>query len=125
MGTRCGRDLRRYWGVGRRRTPETTVGYGMSGADVRRVPVREAFFSVPSVIDPDDENLRPPLPPDLTPWPWPEWVVVIGIIGAAGYVGWSRRPGPEPEPPPSPSQIAIGSLRGLAKRPPEIQLQSR
>lgn len=105
-------------------TPATTLGYGAGGADVRRVPVREAFFSVPSVIDPDDESLRPPLPPDLTPWPWPELAVVIGVIGAAGYVVWSRRPGPLPEPPPSPSQIAMGRLRGLAKRPPEVQLHS-
>jgi hypothetical protein len=105
-------------------TPETFVAYGAGGADVRRVPVREAFFSVPTVIDPDDENLRPPLPPDLTPWPWPELVVVTGVIGAAGYVIWSRRPRPEPEPPPSPTQIALGRLRGLTKRPPTLQLQS-
>lgn len=105
-------------------TPETFVGYGAGGADVRRVPVREAFFSVPTVIDPDDENLRPPLPPDLTPWPWPELVVVAGIIGTAAYAVWIKRPMPEPEPPPSASQIAIGRLRGLTKRPPVSQLQA-
>lgn len=105
-------------------TPETFVGYGAGGSDVRRVPVREAFFSVPTVIDPDDENLRPPLPPDLTPWPWPELIVIAGVICAAGYVVWSRRPGPEPELPPSPSQIALGRLRGLTRRPPALQLQS-
>ena len=105
-------------------TPETFVGYGAGGSDIRRVPVREAFFSVPTVIDPDDENLRPPLPPDLIPWPWPELIVVTGVIGAAGYVVWSRRPRPEPEPPPSPAQIALGRLRGLTRRPSSLQLQS-
>ncbi len=105
-------------------TPETFVGYGAGGADVRRVPVREAFFSVPTVIDPDDENLRPPLPPDLTPWPWPELVVLAGVIGAAGWAVWSQRPRPQPEPPPSPAQAALGRLRGLTKRPAPIQLQA-
>lgn len=105
-------------------TPETFVGYGAGGADVRRVPVREAFFSVPTVVDPDDENLRPPLPPDLTPWPWPELITLAGVIGAAGWAVWSQRPRPEPEPPPSPSQIALGRLRGLAKRPAPVQLQA-
>ena len=105
-------------------TPETFVGYGAGGADVRRVPVREAFFSVPTVIDPDDENLRPALPPDLTPWPWPELVVLAGAIGAAGWAAWSQRPKPEPEPPPSPAQIALGRLRGLTKRPAPVQFQA-
>lgn len=105
-------------------TPETFVGYGAGGADVRRVPVREAFFSVPTVIDPDDENLRPPLPPDLTPWPWPELIVLVGVIGAAGWAIWSQRPGPEPEPSLGPEQIALGRLRTLAKRPAPVQLQA-
>lgn len=105
-------------------TPETFVGYGAGGADVRRVPVREAFFSVPTVIDPDDENLRPPLPPELTPWPWPELIVLAGVIGAVGWALWSQRPRPEPEPPPSPAQIALGRLRGLTKRPAPMQLQA-
>jgi hypothetical protein len=105
-------------------TPETFIGYGAGGDDVRRVPVRDAFFSVPSVIDPNDENLRPPLPPILAPWPWPELILSAGLLTAVGAVAWSRRPKPEPEPPPSPTQLALGKLRSLAKRPAPIQLES-
>jgi hypothetical protein len=104
-------------------TPESYVGYSAGGTDIRRVPVREAFFSVPTVLKPDDEALRPPLPPLISPWPWPEIILACGLLLAAGVVVWSRRPSPPPEPVPSPAQIALGKLRGLGHREPDVQMQ--
>lgn len=104
-------------------TPETFVGYSAGGADVRRVPVRELFFSVPTVVDPDDETLRAPLPPMLTPWPYPALVIAAGAVLSVGLVFWSKRPRAEPERPPTPSQMALGKLRAVSKRPSDIQFQ--
>lgn len=104
-------------------TLETYVGYSAGGADVRRVPVREVFFSVPTVIDPDDETLRPPLPPLLTPWPYPTLVVLAAIAASLALIAWSRRPQAAPVPPPTPAQLGLAKLRGSAKRSAEIQFQ--
>lgn len=104
-------------------TLETYVGYSAGGTDVRRVPVREVFFSVPTVIDPEDETLRPPLPPIFTPWPYPALVVLVGIAASLALIAWTKRPKPAPAPLPTPGQLALAKLKGAGKRPGDIQFQ--
>jgi len=74
-------------------TPETFISYGLGGDEVRRVPVRELFISVTTVVDPLAPELIPARP--LIQPTFPVWIiaVVVAIVTALVYgVTQSRRP---------------------------------
>lgn len=127
--TETGREVRQdftavLWRPEDVRTPETFIGYSAGGGDMRRVPVRELIFSVPTVLEPDADTLQPPLPPDTVSWPLPILVVVGGIVLALGITVWAQRPALDDITPPTPAQTALSKLRGLTKRPADMQLQA-
>ncbi len=106
----------RLWRPGDVVTPETFVSYGVGGADVRRVPVRPLFISVPRVVDPLAQELRPArgvIAPD-----WRPWLLGGGLMAgiAVGVVVWRLRRTPVPaERPLSPHQQAVERLSGLLR----------
>ncbi len=83
------------WKPGDYETPETFVDYRLSDSpETFRVSVEPAFFSVPSVLNPNDLTLRPLKPPLALPYLSP--VLLLGILGvlvAAGLYGarWFKR----------------------------------
>ena len=115
----------RLWQPDDYETPETFIGYLTPNSDeVRRIPVRPVFFTVESILDSDDLNLRPPRPPArfiyVPPW-------AVGLILIAGtvaiYTSWERlkthrqmRP-LEPEVELSPAQIADHQLAAIVYFP--------
>lgn len=88
----------RLWETGDFQTPETFVRYHVVGSDaVFSVPVKPAFFSVPSVLETRDLNrleLRP-LKPQIGFFVIPLWFFVVLVVVIAlgtwyGY-GWLVR----------------------------------
>jgi hypothetical protein len=82
----------RLWRPDDYETPKTFIGYRTPNSeDVQRLPAQSAFFTVESILDSGDLNLRPARPPIrfiyLPPWA----VAMIAIaVAAAGYKGWER-----------------------------------
>jgi hypothetical protein len=74
-------------------TPETFIGYSLGAEDVRRVPVREVFISVPTVVDPLAPELIPARPLIQPPSPWGLWLALGAVVagGAALMVLRQRR----------------------------------
>lgn len=71
-------------------TPEVFIGYRAAGDDeVKRIPVRPVFFSVPTVLDRSDLNLRPALSP-VSFFYLPLWALLLIVLAASGgiYAGW-------------------------------------
>lgn len=109
-------------------TPQTFVGYS-DGTSTLRIPARETIISVPTVLIPGDENLRPLRPTVYLPYISP--LAVIGgivIIGAGigfGYRWWKNRPEPQivvetREPTPyEVAQSALQTLQNTPELPPE------
>lgn len=118
------------WTAEDHETPEAFIAYGFGGQDVLRVPVRPYFFSVPSVLIPGDEDLRPLRElvnlPYLSPW----WMVA-GVVGVAG-IGWATRhwwrnrthqnvtPAAAPFPPSDVALSALGGIRTDITSPAEV-----
>lgn len=72
-------------------TPETFISYSLGADDVRRVPVREVFISVPTVVDPLAPELIPARPLIPSPSPWGLWLALGGVVMVAGVViVWQR-----------------------------------
>ncbi len=80
------------WQPGDYRTPETVVEYRPPGSgESLRVIVEPAFFTVPSVIEPDDLVLRPLKPLEIPLYISP-WVIVAGGgLAAAGGLSAARQ----------------------------------
>jgi hypothetical protein len=78
------------WEPGDYQTPTTFIGYRMLNSDeIFRIPVKPIFFTVPSVLDPDDMELRPARAP-ISLFYLPPWIVVLGlgVLVAMGWVGY-------------------------------------
>ncbi len=65
-------------------TPETFISYGLGGDEIRRVPVREVFISVTSVVDPLAPELKPARP--LIQQGFPIWVIVVVVAIATALI---------------------------------------
>lgn len=77
-------------------TPETFITYGLGGDQVRRVPVREAFISVTSVVDPLAPELIRERP--LITQGAPVWIiaVAVAVVSAITFgVFYGRKPNRE------------------------------
>lgn len=72
-------------------TPETFIGYSLGGEDVRRVPVREVFISVPTMVDPLAPELIPARPLIQPPSPWGMWLALGGVMVVVGLIIVWRR----------------------------------
>ncbi|MCB9451711.1 MAG: hypothetical protein H6672_09740 [Anaerolineaceae bacterium] len=81
------------WQPGDYETPDLTLDYQLPGAaEIQHIRVEKAFFSVPSVLDPDDLTLRPLKPPLALSYVSPFLILAIGVIVIAGaYSGWRWR----------------------------------
>lgn len=111
-------------------TPQTFVGYS-DGTSTLRIPARETIISVPTVLIPGDENLRPLRPAVYLPYIPP--LAVIGgivIIGAGigfGYRWWKNRPEPQivvETRQPTPYEVAQSALQTL-QNTPELSPEDR
>jgi hypothetical protein len=74
-------------------TPETFISYGLGGDETRRVPVREAFISVTSVVDPLAPELIPARP--LVQVGFPVWIwgsVMVCVVVLIFGIRYCRRP---------------------------------
>lgn len=72
-------------------TPETFISYSLGADDVRRLPVREVFISVPTVVDPLAPELIPARPLIPSPSPWGLWLALGAIVaGGAALIIWRR-----------------------------------
>lgn len=76
----------RVWRVGDHTTPETVLTYRVNGAGELRVPVRPAFLTVPTVLDFNDLEVRPPLPPINLPYLSP--LLVAGVLLVLFVFSW-------------------------------------
>lgn len=76
----------RLWRVGDHTTPETVLTYRVDGAGALRVPVRPAFLTVPTVLDFNDLEVRPPLPPIDLPYLSP--LLVAGVLSILFVFSW-------------------------------------
>ncbi|MBI5669792.1 MAG: hypothetical protein HZC41_17480 [Chloroflexi bacterium] len=83
------------WQIGDFETPETWIEYALSGSpESFRIAVEPAFFTVPSVLNPNDLTLRPLKPPLALPYvsPWLLLGSTLILVGAAFGAGrWLRR----------------------------------
>ncbi len=83
------------WQPGDYQTPVTLVTYAVSDIpEGFRIAVEPAFFSVPSVLNPNDLTLRPLKPPLVLPYLPPVlFLGILGILGVAGLYGarWFKR----------------------------------
>lgn len=80
------------WRTGDFQTPETVVEVQLSGANEKlQVSVQPAYFSVPSVLKPDDLALRPLKPPVSLPY-ISVWVALAGTAAVLVLVVifWQR-----------------------------------
>jgi hypothetical protein len=79
------------WDTGDFQTASVTIEYQLSGL-IQQIQVQPAVFSVQSVLNPDDLNLRPPRPP-ITLFYLSPWVVMAAIVGtfAGCYYAWRTR----------------------------------
>lgn len=100
-------------------TPLTFVGYS-DGTSQLRIPAREIIISVPTVLVPGDENLRPLRPSVYLPYISPLAVigglVAIGAGIGVGYRWWKNRPEPQvvvETREPTPYEIAQSALQAL------------
>lgn len=93
-------------------TPETFITYSLGGDQVRRVPVREAFISVTSVVDPLAPELIPARPLIETRFPV---VVVVGgaLVMLISVMVLRRRKGQVVVVPLSAAERAAKALSGL------------
>lgn len=109
----------RLWRVGDHETPETILTYRIDGVGELRVPVRPAYFSVPTVLDFNDATLRPLRELIDLPYVSP-WVIAAALallIGGALIVGRWYATRPQPAPLPvilSPYEVAQRALESLA-----------
>lgn len=82
------------WQPGDYTTPETFVEYRLSGSpEVFRIAIEPTFFTIPSVLTPNDLRLRPLKPPLALPYVSP-WLLLGGVVGLAAVafgVGRSLR----------------------------------
>ncbi len=120
----------RLWRPGDFTTPETFVGYQVIGSDeIRRVPIRPVFFTVPSVLESTDLNTLELMPDKPPIWFFhiPAWAVVLflGVIGGSGWLGWraqqrrlARRRAVRVVK--TPEQIALERLTALEAMPPAV-----
>lgn len=77
--------------------PELFVRYGFGGDDASIIPVRTEFFTVPTVIDFNDQTLRPMREPIWLPV-LPAWIYALPVGVIAFIVALlSQRSQPEPE----------------------------
>jgi hypothetical protein len=115
----------RLWQPDDYETPETFIGYHTPGsAEVRRVLARPLFFTVESILDPGDLNLRPARPPIRFIYV-PPWTVGLILIagGVAANRGWERikvrreTKTVEPEIELSSAQIAERQLAAVVELP--------
>lgn len=93
-------------------TPETFITYGLGGDQVRRVPVREVFISVTSVVDPLSPELIPARP--LIQNDFPLWLLgVLPILALVIGMRWLRRKPQMASVPLSAAERAVKDLGGL------------
>jgi hypothetical protein len=81
------------WRPGDYETPDFMLDYQLPGETVpHRIAAEKVFFSVPSVLDPDDLTLRPLKAPIALPYITPALVigVTVGLFVAA-VMGWRWR----------------------------------
>lgn len=112
-------------------TPDTFIGYGFGGAEVFRVPVRPEFITVPTVLDFNDQTLRP-LRPLVDLFYVPLWLIVglVALVGGgAGYAfrRWRHRrslppvePLDAPLPPLTQADLSLRALDPARLPPPEV-----
>jgi len=116
------------WQPGDYETPDFMLEYQLPGETViRRTAVEKAFFSVPSVLDPDDLTLRPLKPLIALPYMPPLLVTVLVVALAVAVVTgwrWRRRPLPKlrravlaSDLHPA-AQVALAQIRQAAETPP-------
>jgi len=80
------------WRPGDAQTPETVVGVRSPDGSIETVAVQPAFFSVPSVINENDLNLRPLKPPQRIPaFPYAILLFVAAALGLGSALWWRRR----------------------------------
>jgi hypothetical protein len=80
------------WTPGDYRTPETFVEYRLPpDGENQRASVEPAFFTVPSVIEPNDLVLRPLKPLEMLPYISPWMILAAGGAVAAGGLSLARR----------------------------------
>ncbi|MFW5708768.1 MAG: DUF4381 family protein [Chloroflexota bacterium] len=116
------------WRTGDFSTPETFITYRVDATDeLFRIPVREAFLSVPSVLETQDLNvltLRPDRRPVglfyVPPWVAFSLVVVVMVTIGVGLRLYRRRqhspPGSTELPPDPPEVVALNRLRRLLQQ---------
>ncbi|MBK9122878.1 MAG: hypothetical protein IPM16_07110 [Chloroflexi bacterium] len=92
-------------------TPPTFLGYGAGGGDIRRVPVTEAFFSVPTVLELGAEDPIPAVGFAGELWPWPALAILAGAgIVAVLYAAPQVRPATAVSAPPDPLDALARAL---------------
>lgn len=80
------------WTPGDYRTPETFVEYRLPpDGENQRASVEPAFFTAPSVIEPNDLVLRPLKPLEMLPYVSPWMILAAGGAVAAGGLSLARR----------------------------------
>lgn len=111
------------WEPGDSKTPQMFVSYS-DGTSQLSIPAREAIISVPTVLIPGDENLRPLRPAVYLPYISPLAVIgdllVLGTGFGLGYRRWKNRSVTqvvEEVRPPTPYEIAQTGLQTLQNTP--------
>ncbi len=100
-------------------TPPTYLGYGAGGGDIRRVPVTEAYFSVPTVLEAGAEDPIPAVGFPGAIWPWPGLVLVAGICVVVLMVVVPKlRPEAELTTPPDPLDALARALGRISSDDP-------
>jgi hypothetical protein len=81
------------WQLGDYQTPATMVEYRLpNSSEAQQLVVKPAFFTVKSVLEPDDLNLRPLKPPVSMFYVSPLIVLTVLVgLGVVGGVVWSKR----------------------------------
>lgn len=83
------------WKPGDYETPETLVEYRLPNSpETFRIAIKPTFFTVPSVLNPNDLTLRPLKPPVALPYLSPVTVVTAAVVAVAAAIGgarWLRR----------------------------------
>lgn len=110
----------RLWRPGDARTPDTLIHYRLDGVELR-VPARAELFTVPTVLDFNDLNLKPMRPPvDLFVFPFgviPIIGVVVYFVGRGLWTFYRGRYGPLPELPRPPALICSSELQAVIDNP--------
>jgi hypothetical protein len=103
-------------------TPDWFIAYTTKcGADIRLVPSRQAFISVPTVLDFNDQTLRPPRPP-LTQTSLP-WDLIVAVLTGALALFWRMRRRESASPlQTSPALMALSLLERDITQSPERRL---